>query len=1159
MGVKPQPAGNVSYDKFLPKFWSPEEDVHIQKIKLGSQRRPWYKKMQGFRCVRAFKHNTYIHVQYSLHPLYRQTIQTYILHVLQTGNIIDRIHLLLLIQSPLLMTPPLVFAPVDPTSGPKLVKCERWPLLGRHDPREPPDTFDYESIVPDLENDDMFARRTLAFQSNTDLAMMKTQLSTNRRRYTSEPQLNIVTQRHGRGSPEDDDYPDIEQDDVVYRKEKTQQTQQQRPLSGAPDNYAPMPIPEPWALPPELKARLLCPPCPLTQEAAANKENEIEKEMRPKTDDMLVRKIGVCSNQSQSSLRGPSANGMTPSVPSSCSEGDLQRWQAIREASQIRYKKKLLVERLADLSKWKSRRRSVNSDIVKKKEEREKIEQITYGGNRRSRTFKDVYFLIVSLRSSQPPAAAPSQRSPVSEYTTTAKTEETATIVSASSTRQKVPEPRRPLSGARTEAEAPSSGFLHKQQPQLNSMEAKPPGVSRVSASLPRSYQRSDSARLTSVVAPRPFGTQPSRITSLPRVISDDADSSSAHSSEDEEEEEEESLPQKTAGKSATSAQSVSPAPLPVKSEPPVKSQDQCCTLNSSFFYACKVYLLFISTHPCCWACLQENYCEMRINLNQKPNSSRDFGFRAAWDSTGARVTTIQPGSPAEMCQLQAGDEVLTVNGHQVAEMSYTDWKSCLEEALQEGSLVMDVRRHGKNSESSEHCAASECCISLWLKLFLSSAVPHCILFSISHVESEPLSLKNLKRRSEFFEQACTFTLYVCLLCLQIPVPSITPSSSRWSWDPEEERRRQEKWQKEQERLLQPGSLEVNSHIISPQLPLFPFNQPTSTLWEEEERERKRKEEQERQRQAEEKRRREEEERELQRLQEERKRKERQEEEERKRREEEELKWQRRREEEREEERRQQEAAEQQRRERERALELQRQQLTGGGVGQQSLSHAEQERQQILNEMKKKTPLLTDSSWIRQRSSNTATSQESDIPSMRRGESLDNLDASYNSWRSSWTPKSNSYVQNYTRPHSALSGSTSFYSGGSAAQRPASSTLPSSYSMSSLRGGTPSPSLSSPSPTTSPEPTSEAGGPQQQSRSVSGKKICTFCDTPLGKGAAMIIESLGLCYHLGCFKCIDCKSDLGGTEAGAEVRIRNKQLFCNSCYMRFKTGQPTAM
>ncbi len=46
---------------------------------------------------------------------------------------------------------------------------------------------------------------------------------------------------------------------------------------------------------------------------------------------------------------------------------------------------------------------------------------------------------------------------------------------------------------------------------------------------------------------------------------------------------------------------------------------------------------------------------------------------------------------------------MLTVNGHQVAEMSYTDWKSCMEESLQEGSLVMDIRRHGKNSESSEH------------------------------------------------------------------------------------------------------------------------------------------------------------------------------------------------------------------------------------------------------------------------------------------------------------------------------------------------------------------------------------------------------------------------------------------------------------------------
>lgn len=45
---------------------------------------------------------------------------------------------------------------------------------------------------------------------------------------------------------------------------------------------------------------------------------------------------------------------------------------------------------LQDLSKWKNRRRSVNSDIVKKKEEREKIEQITYGSERKSMTFKEM-------------------------------------------------------------------------------------------------------------------------------------------------------------------------------------------------------------------------------------------------------------------------------------------------------------------------------------------------------------------------------------------------------------------------------------------------------------------------------------------------------------------------------------------------------------------------------------------------------------------------------------------------------------------------------------------------------------------------------------------------------------------------------------------------
>ncbi|XP_022050931.2 LIM domain only protein 7 isoform X4 [Acanthochromis polyacanthus] len=1049
-----------------------------------------------------------------------------------------------------------------------------------------------------------------------------------------------------------------------------------------------------------------------------------------------------------------------------------------------------------DLSKWKNRRRSVNSDIVKKKEEREKIEQITYGDNRRSKTFKEMqeerggkgrssigsrigsfsylddddedvfekpvvsprirtlparsYTIDTPYNSSEPsvkdeeppaatpatgraaspptslevvdspagsdstttitpssrrsfnrspsPLAAPSQRTPVSERTVTTKKEEATSVFSFSTSLQKVPEPRRSLLGTQSEAEAPSSGSLHKQQPQLSSMEPKPPGVSRVTASLPRTFQRSDGARLTSVVTPRPFGTQSSRITSLPRPFTmddsnkringdvdvskkssvpsryhqfmtseDEAHSSSAHSSDEEEEE-----------------KSISPVPSQVKS---VVSPAPSKETN------------------------QENSCEMRISLNQKPNSSRDFGFQAAWDSTGARVTSIQPGSSAEMCRLQVGDEVLRVNGHQVAEMSYTEWKSHMEEALQEGSLVMDIRRHGQNNWDRDQPSLpykSHKTINLTSTdhpILLGSPETNTVGSSLdftsrTSTETQPSKQAPAQRpvvevssngvNGGFREESVTMRSKGGSESVMpdIPVPSIAPSSSRWSWDPEEERKRQEKWQKEQERLLQekykrdqeklqeewlkaqeeiapnatqqqPGGLVVNSHSVGPHSPLSPIGQPTSPPWEEEER--KRKVEQERQRQAEERRKREEEERELQRLQEERKRRERQEEEERRRREEDELRWQRRKQEEKEEERRRQEFVEQQRREKERALEQQQQwaagshsfangrpllsssdrvksksspqldeednpqrkgmymqpggmarylleeqlrierdkkaqslraaselelerryilnamryrepeRVTGSGErkGQQPASQAEVERQQILNEMKKKTPLLTDSSWIRQRSSSTAVSKENDIPPMRRGESLDNLDSTYNSWRSSWGPRSGSFAQNLPRPHSALSGSTSsFYGGSSGLQRPSSATLPSSYSMGSLRGGagTPSspwsrqslsPSLSSPSPTTSPEPAPEL--PQQRNRSVSGKKICTFCETPLGKGAAMIIESLGLCYHLGCFKCIDCASDLGGSEAGAEVRIRNKQLYCNSCYMRFKTGQPTSM
>ncbi|KAK1175586.1 hypothetical protein AOXY_G257 [Acipenser oxyrinchus oxyrinchus] len=83
---------------------------------------------------------------------------------------------------------------------------------------------------------------------------------------------------------------------------------------------------------------------------------------------------------------------------------------------------------------------------------------------------------------------------------------------------------------------------------------------------------------------------------------------------------------------------------------------------------------------------------------------------------------------------------------------------------------------------------------------------------------------------------------------------------------------------------------------------------------------------------------------------------------------------------------------------------------------------------------------------------------------------------------------------------------------------------------------------------------------QPPNRSISGKKVCSSCAQPLGKGAAMIIETLGLYFHIQCFKCGICKGQLGDTSTGTDVRIRNGILNCTECYIRSRTaGQPTTL
>ncbi|XP_071951561.1 uncharacterized protein [Antedon mediterranea] len=73
-------------------------------------------------------------------------------------------------------------------------------------------------------------------------------------------------------------------------------------------------------------------------------------------------------------------------------------------------------------------------------------------------------------------------------------------------------------------------------------------------------------------------------------------------------------------------------------------------------------------------------------------------------------------------------------------------------------------------------------------------------------------------------------------------------------------------------------------------------------------------------------------------------------------------------------------------------------------------------------------------------------------------------------------------------------------------------------------------------------------GQKKQPRSVSGKVSCTNCTKPLGRGAAMIIESLGLHYHIDCFRCCVCSIRLGNGSKGTDVRIRASKLHCQSCY-----------
>ncbi|OPJ67001.1 LIM domain only protein 7 isoform A [Patagioenas fasciata monilis] len=1254
----------VAFDKFLPKFWTPEEELLWKKIRKSSFK-PWYKEIQGFS-------------QFSL----LQALQKYSDYLSSETK-----------------------TKIDPTSGPRLIKCKK--NISFVPGCQQGDT-ENGYLYPDLENDDLFVRKTGAFHVNQVVLQDPRYL---RKFSDREPLLEgeiILQPREGQPV-----IPDLEKDDMIFRKIVSQK--KEVPLSGAPDKYHPALFPDPWSLPEEVRSKFLClleknaPP-----EERKNNGRVLSPSSRHKKDDMLTRKIDswkVGSNVQPVNF-----------IPGPCSEEDWKKWEAIREASKVRHKKRQLVERLLqklsdeqgskslndvsveemqslrkiryeelqkikeqlheqdmkwqeDLAKWKNRRKSFTSELQKKKEEREEIERrASEVSGRRTKSLKEMhqeredkdedfygqrkyehrwtYSLNDDVFSEE---KAPSTRSAARDYLleedSSYKTKDGESAYAAQPRKENLTE-----SSAAREAPAPPKALAEEQSSALLSTRYSvnaQTGSAQVSASLPRSYQKADTSRLTSVVTPRPFGVQSRGISSLPRSFT--MDDTQKYNGEVEKAKRTQTLFTSSSFSQPDSAQPLSTSAFRSRENVTRPEPEDSKSL--------------------------EQYSELRISINQRPGHSRSFGFTTNWSSSGAFVQTVEEGSPAALCQLHVDDEIIAINGTKVSRMDYSQWEEAISRALETGNLVMDVRRYGKNgtSENKWIDATSGEYISnvsttstkrdFSSNLQSSDTETKLIngmqgnLGSSEQRASEPISLKNLKRRSQFFEQGGPEPAMP-----DLPVPSISAPSRR-VWDQEEERKRQEKWQKEQDRLLQEKYkreqeklreewlrakqeaekesskyfdeeqtvLTLNTTSVTARAPSVSSwraspeartpeepegdggsNLADRLLGEEEERRRL----QEERRIQEEAALRFEQERELQELELERQRKER----------EQQRTEEQRRRAEMEEQRRQAEMEEQRRqaeRQREVSVEMPQYQrhyeryevsktiedragqplidrhyeryevsktieepgqsftdrnkskstselnefntIRNGTQSkyserpwntsdsqkkpqkEQNLSAAELERQQILQEMRKKTSLHTDSSWIRQRSSSIHKEPVSLYSnSMRRGESLDNLDSSRTS---SW------------RHHSRLSQSTSSSSLSSSqdSSRPVSTSnraymcTPSSSKASPVATSPRAPSVPQAAPRAQSPLSASQPGSQTRSRSVSGKKICSYCNNVLGKGAAMIIESLGLCYHLHCFKCVACECDLGGSRSGAEVRIRNNKLFCNDCYIRFKTGQPTSM
>ncbi|XP_042081061.1 LIM domain only protein 7 isoform X5 [Haplochromis burtoni] len=678
------------------------------------------------------------------------------------------------------------------------------------------------------------------------------------------------------------------------------------------------------------------------------------------------------------------------------------------------------------------------------------------------------------------------------------------------------------------------------------------------SASLPRGYRRSEgSSRLSSAITARPFGTKQSRVSSLPRMYNVDDNQGVLLNSEREDSPSSPSLKRQTA-----TAQLSGPYQTNQGKQTGAGQEEQVTSSNlssqtsfqsSGYYYRPSIQSQIL---PQPYSNLQSrqnrgltfsadgstdlpkvDHSDMRVSLTLKPNSLADFGFHTHWDSTGARVKLIQPGSPAELCQLRVDDEIVAVDGAAVAHMNYDQWRDKMSSALQTGSLTMDIRRYGNKDwstgEGTHHSQPGQSRVTLNLTAASSPVLIGCPDHHANSAAFPDTQVTQGFKSNGHTDNVMQGKVMGGELCetdgttrnkggsesaiSDLQVPSLSPPSSSWSWDLEEDRRRQEKWQEEQERLLQEkyqrdqerleaewrrdqrdvidpkkSGSQKTFEVTSGDVGLARTQQqenamPKKTREEEQSTDGEKLKEllgPKRQSNAHEV---------------------------------------------------QNEMVAQQDwadgscgfaqlSPAHRTKSLSSPVLAGPhkySRGDQSkrkglsVAKAEKERQQILEEMKKRTQLLTDNSWIRQRSSSFYKDPMIVGLPLKRYDSLDNLD-------NLRQPQSSIY--SYPRPHSAAAGYVT-------PSRNASSRY-STGSVLSLRN----PYIQS----------------CHQARMVNGRRNCSVCGRILGSRPAMVIEALSLYFHLGCFQCVGCRQHLGGRENGAQVQIRNRKPFCERCYFQLR-------